>query len=98
VSLEEEEEHMKNGDTDWVADHVIAELDRYRKEHVCKILGAGVIAELDGQSPTLCSRLWFDLDIVPMVVTSNWVLRPEKEQIQQRVDEIADSAARKCLA
>ncbi|ETI19643.1 hypothetical protein G647_08655 [Cladophialophora carrionii CBS 160.54] len=99
LSLEEEEEHIKNGNCDWVADHVIAELDRYRQEHVCKILGAGVIAELDGESPTLCSRLWSELDVVPMVVTANPVLRSEKgKDLPQRVDETADSAARKCLA
>ncbi|KIW70024.1 hypothetical protein PV04_02335 [Phialophora macrospora] len=99
VSLDEEEESIKNGDSDWVADHVVDELDRYRKEHVCKILGAGVIAELDGQSPTLCSRLWSELDIVPMVVTSNPVLRSGKARmVSPRVDETADSAARKCLA
>ena len=99
VSLEEEEESRKNGDSDWVADHVIEVLSNYRREHMCKILGAGVIPDLHGQSPMLCSRLWSELDIVPIVVTSNPILRSEKGQsIPQRVDEIADSAARKCVA
>jgi alpha,alpha-trehalose phosphorylase (configuration-retaining) len=66
---------------------------------MCKILGIGVIADLDRQSPTLCSKLWLDLDIVPMVVTSNPVLRPGRIQAKPpKVNEIADSAARKCLA
>ncbi|KAJ9605924.1 hypothetical protein H2200_009773 [Cladophialophora chaetospira] len=99
VSLEEEEEYKKSEGTDWIADHIIEELSRYRKEHVCKILGAGVITDLDGQIPTLCSRLWSELDIVPILVTSNPIIRLVKGQsIPQRVDEVADSAARKCLA
>lgn len=99
VSLEEEEEYKKGGDSDWVADHLLEMLSQYRKEHVCKILGVGVTSDLDGHSPTLCSRLWSELDIVPIVVTSNPLLRSEKGQsIPQRVDEIADSAARKCVA
>lgn len=78
---------------------MISELSAYRKKHVCKILGAGIARELHQKSPNLCSRLWAELDIVPFVVDSNRLV-PTKQahERQASVDEIADSAARKCLA
>lgn len=80
-------------------DHLIPLLSDYRQEHVCKILGVGITADLHKESPNLCSRLWAELDIVPMVVSSNEILpsRTEKSRVLE-VDELADSAARKCLA
>ncbi|KIW30976.1 hypothetical protein, variant [Cladophialophora immunda] len=99
ISLDEEEERERSGDGDWVADHIIEELSHYRRQHVCKILGAGVIASVHEKSPNLCSRLWSELDIVPMLVTSNPLVQAGSRGVRsQRVDEIADSAARKCLA
>jgi alpha,alpha-trehalose phosphorylase (configuration-retaining) len=96
VTLEEE---RLDQDGVWIAEHILGELDRYRQEHVCKILGAGVIADLHKQCPMLCSRLWAELDIVPIVVTSKPLLRIKNgQEMIQRVDELADSAARKCLA
>lgn len=83
---------------DFVSDHLISELSAYRKEHLCKILGAGVTLDLFKRSPTLCSRLWAELDIVPFVLESNPLLPIKQSQKRQiAVDEIADSAARKCL-
>ncbi|KAI1609378.1 trehalose synthase (Ccg-9) [Exophiala viscosa] len=96
ISLDDKAE---NGN-DWIADHIISELFAYRKEHLCKLLGAGVTLDLFKKSPTLCSRLWAELDIVPFVLESNPLLPFKQAQAQKRliaVDEIADSAARKCL-
>ncbi|KAL2426401.1 Trehalose phosphorylase [Exophiala dermatitidis] len=96
-----EEDARKDKDSEWVAEHIIAQLDSYRKERVCKILGAGITVDLHRKSPNLCSQLWAVLDIVPFVIESNPVL-PTKQGRERRkallVDEIADSAARKCLA
>ncbi|KEF56775.1 uncharacterized protein A1O9_06965 [Exophiala aquamarina CBS 119918] len=95
ISLDEEPDDEGN----WIVNHLIPLLSDYRQEHVCKILGVGVAADLHEKSPNLCSRLWAELDIVPMVVTSNAILpsRTEKNRVLE-VDELADSAARKCLA
>ncbi|KAH0837391.1 hypothetical protein AYO21_10347 [Fonsecaea monophora] len=99
ISLDPEEEREGSGDGDWIADHVVEELSNYRRQHECKILGVGVIGDVHAKSPNLCSRLWSELDIVPMLVTSNPLVQAGNPRARaQRVDEVADSAARKCLA
>ncbi|KAK5207480.1 hypothetical protein LTR72_002016 [Exophiala xenobiotica] len=92
------EDNPENG-TDWIADHFITELHQYRKDHLCKLLGAGVTLDLHRKAPTLCARLWAELDIVPIVLESTPLL-PIKQAHRTKginVDELADSAARKCL-
>ncbi|KAJ8522874.1 hypothetical protein ONZ45_g578 [Pleurotus djamor] len=45
-------------------------LDMVRKfsaEHLCKFLGAGITLSLLRECPNICTRLWLDLDIVPIV-------------------------------
>jgi hypothetical protein len=57
------------------------------------------MADLHMKSPNLCSRLWAELDITPIVVQSNelpWTKKTEDCVVS--VDELADSAARKCVA
>ena len=87
---------MKMG-ADLIADHVIAEVTRYEHENFSKFIGAGLPTTLKYMSPTLCSRLWLELDIVPIV------MRPDDEHKEKsfwdvkRVDEQADSMARKCV-
>ena len=82
---------------DLIADWVIAEVQRYSHENFSKFIGAGVPTTLRFMSPTLCSRLWLETDIVPIV------MRPDEEHREQnfwdvkRVDEQADSMARKCI-
>lgn len=88
-SSEEEQRRM-------VEDHIISSLAKYRKDHVCKLLGAGVTAELDSAGPHLCSRLWSELDIVPVVFKDTAIM--DQEAPAENVDELADSVARKCLA
>ncbi|KAH6616023.1 glycosyltransferase family 4 protein [Chaetomium sp. MPI-SDFR-AT-0129] len=87
---------MKMG-ADLIADHVIAEVERYEHENFSKFIGAGLPTTLKYMSPSLCSRLWLEVDIVPVV------LRPDDEHKEKsfwdvkRVDEQADSMARKCI-
>lgn len=78
-----------------IEDQIISSLAEYRKEHFCKLLGAGVTATLESAGPSLCSRLWSELDIVPVVFNDAAML----DQVSQaeNVDELADSVARKCL-
>ena len=95
ITIEEE----PGPEGDWIVDHIVPAIANYRKEHVCKILGAGITTELHKKSPNLCSRLWAELDIIPIVVESNVPLLDNKQHHHSfQVDEIADSAARKCLA
>ncbi|TPX13378.1 uncharacterized protein E0L32_006108 [Thyridium curvatum] len=84
-------------DTDLIADYVIAEVERYEHENFSKFIGAGLPTTLKYMSPKLCSRLWLELDIVPIV------MRPDDEHKDRNfwdaknVDEQADSMARKCI-
>ncbi|KIO06398.1 glycosyltransferase family 4 protein [Pisolithus tinctorius Marx 270] len=50
-----------------IENHVIDTIKRFSQEHICKFLGAGVTLSLLKECPNLCTRLWFELDIVPIV-------------------------------
>ncbi len=74
---------------------ILRNLQTYQKEHLSKILGVGVTIELDCAAPHLCSRLWSELDVVPMIFEGATVIGTAEESTD--VDELADSVARKCL-
>jgi len=46
---------------------VLLTLRKFSSEHLCKFLGAGVTVGLLKECPNLATRLWLDLDIVPIV-------------------------------
>jgi glycosyltransferase involved in cell wall biosynthesis len=50
-----------------IEQHIIELLRKFSNEHLCKFLGAGITLSLLKESPNLCTRLWLDLDIVPIV-------------------------------
>ncbi|SJL00258.1 probable Trehalose phosphorylase [Armillaria ostoyae] len=50
-----------------IEQHVLDTLRNFCNEHLCKFLGAGVTLSLLRESPNLCTRLWLDMDIVPIV-------------------------------
>ncbi|EMD34497.1 glycosyltransferase family 4 protein [Gelatoporia subvermispora B] len=47
--------------------HVLDTLRKFSQEHLCKFLGAGVTLSLLKEAPNLCTRLWLETDIVPIV-------------------------------
>ncbi|KAI0747669.1 trehalose synthase [Daedaleopsis nitida] len=47
--------------------HILDLLRKFSTEHMCKFLGAGVTVSLLREVPNLCTRLWLDMDIVPIV-------------------------------
>jgi alpha,alpha-trehalose phosphorylase (configuration-retaining) len=53
---------------DAIADLVIMKLESFEKEVVSKLIEAGIPYELMKKSPQLCSRLWLELDIVPIAM------------------------------
>ena len=87
---------------DRIAAHVVKELETYAHLNLCKFIGAGVPYELMKKSPKLCSRLWLELDVVPISIMPE-VERYEVELKESSfwntkcVDEQADSMARKCI-
>ncbi|KAG5650605.1 hypothetical protein H0H81_011666 [Sphagnurus paluster] len=50
-----------------IQQHVLDTLRKFSTEHLCKFLGAGVTLTLLREVPNLCTRLWLDMDIVPIV-------------------------------
>ncbi|KAF0645386.1 hypothetical protein FPSE5266_09908 [Fusarium pseudograminearum] len=93
VSLDEE---MRQGQ-DLIADHIINEVETYEHVNFVKFIGAGLPVTLKYMSPSLCSRLWLDLDIVPVVLRPDHEAKEKNFWDVKRVDEQADSMARKCI-
>ncbi|GBE82614.1 Trehalose phosphorylase [Sparassis crispa] len=50
-----------------IEQHVMETLRKFSTEHMCKFLGAGVTLSLLKEAPNLCTHLWLDMDIVPIV-------------------------------
>lgn len=77
-------------------DHFVSSILAYEQEHAYKFVGAGITKKLVAMSPQLPSRLWADLDIVPMVFEKG-LEGPEAPSDGTTIDEEADSMARHCL-
>ncbi|CAG9982635.1 unnamed protein product [Clonostachys byssicola] len=91
INLDDATDHRH----DLVAERIIKQVEAYEHENFVKFIGAGISPELEKVSGTLCSRLWLELDVVPLV------LNPDSDSghfwEQKSVDEQADSMARKCI-
>lgn len=83
---------------DSITEHIIPEIKKYEEKNFIKFIGAGLPTSMERMSPTLCSRLWLDLDIVPIVMSPTSEERKQKTFWDiRRVDEQSDSMARKCV-
>ncbi|KAF8631432.1 hypothetical protein AX17_005109 [Amanita inopinata Kibby_2008] len=47
--------------------YVFSALRMFSEEHLCKFLGAGITLSLLKEAPNLCTRLWLEMDVVPIV-------------------------------
>jgi alpha,alpha-trehalose phosphorylase (configuration-retaining) len=79
-----------------LADHFISSILEYQQTHFYKFAGAGITEQLVNMSPELPSRLWSELDIVPMVFGHGLEILGDPPGTRT-IDENADSMARKCL-
>ncbi|KAI0035062.1 glycosyltransferase family 4 protein [Vararia minispora EC-137] len=52
---------------DDIEEHVVTTIRKFSEEHGCKFLGAGVTVAILRDAPNLCTRLWLELDVVPIV-------------------------------
>ncbi|KAF7304663.1 Trehalose phosphorylase [Mycena kentingensis (nom. inval.)] len=50
-----------------IENFVIKTIREFSTEHLCKFLGAGITTSLLKEAPNLTTRLWLELDIVPVV-------------------------------
>lgn len=85
---------------DVVADCVIRHVLKYEQENFSKLIGSGLPTALTELSPTLCSRLWLEVDIIPIVIEPSVHVHRNRSigrWDDKRVDEQADSMARKCI-
>jgi hypothetical protein len=89
---------------DEIANHVVKELKSYECCYLAKFIGAGLPQELIERSPNLPSRLWLELDVVPisiMVDTSGHGDGTKAKNPscwhEKGVDEQANSMVRKCV-
>jgi hypothetical protein len=84
-----------------ITNHVIQELSHYGHNNMAKFIGTGVPHDLVNKNPDLCSRLWLESDIVPIVLNPIQEKNVDDETCEhwdaKSVDEQADSLARKCI-
>ncbi|KAH8800507.1 hypothetical protein F5884DRAFT_685789 [Xylogone sp. PMI_703] len=85
---------------DAIAEHIAAVLTAYAKSNMSKFIGAGFPSDLLAKCPKLCTRLWLDLDIVPLSLTpeaeAHDGIKSEFWSVKD-IDEQADSMVRKCI-
>lgn len=86
-----------------MTDKIIRNLRSYEAEHDEKLLGIALPLFLAERCPDLCSRLWLELDAIPLVLQPDYGLQnsfwdPEKQESHRTIDELADSMSRRCIS
>jgi hypothetical protein len=103
---EEEEEAQDKGEKTpqaWdqrIARRIVKGIEKYEHENFIKFLGVGLPTTLKQMSPSLCPKLWLELDMVPIVLMPDG--HDELDSVgsfwdAKGVEEQADSMARKCI-
>ncbi|KAF2811447.1 trehalose synthase (Ccg-9) [Mytilinidion resinicola] len=81
-----------------LADYFVEKIRQYQQDHLYKFVGAGLTKKVVQMSPNLPARLWWELDIVPLIFETGLEEPfPKAGRRGIAVDEEADSMARKCL-
>lgn len=89
-----------------ISESIITELKRYSRTYVEKIVGMAFPKEIQDRVPELCSRLWTELDCIPLVLDHHHRPRQSSDEghigtfrgwTDKSVDEQADSMVRKCI-
>ncbi|KAJ5558862.1 heat shock trehalose synthase [Penicillium sp. DV-2018c] len=90
-----------------ICDSIIVELERYSKTYLNKITGVAFPKEVHDRIPNLCSRLWMELDCIPLALDQYQRARQRTDHgnfatfrgwTEKSLDEQADSMARKCIS
>ncbi|KAJ5728447.1 hypothetical protein N7493_004777 [Penicillium malachiteum] len=92
-------------DADEAADFIITELKEYGEKHLEKIVGVAMPKHVACRCSRLCSRLWAELDILPLVLpestVTGWFTSRQRAKIHdgdpKTIDEEAESMSRKCV-
>lgn len=75
-------------------DFILTQLTAYAHKHNQKFLGLALPSALAAHCPTLCSRVWQELDAVPLVFAKG-IHDSRTESVKP--DQLADSMARECI-
>ncbi|KAF4188400.1 hypothetical protein CNMCM7927_001606 [Aspergillus lentulus] len=90
----------KNLDVE-ITDFILAQLREYSLDHAEKFIGTCLPTELTDICPRLASRLWLELDVMPLVVPQHDALGGRYEQEipweTRDADEQAEYLAMKCV-
>ncbi|KAK5800552.1 hypothetical protein VI817_002764 [Penicillium citrinum] len=92
-------------DRDQVTDFIISELKKYAETHMEKIMGLAMPRHIARTCKSLCSRLWSEIDIIPLVLPESKPidhLNPRQSAASRAwdvktLDEQAESMARKSV-
>ncbi|KAJ5239522.1 hypothetical protein N7468_004141 [Penicillium chermesinum] len=89
-----------------LTDFVVSHLKTYAEKHFEKIIGMSMSAAVAERCPALCSRLWAELDVIPLVLPEASMgihfeapqSEAERQEMEPRaLDEQAESMSRKCV-
>jgi hypothetical protein len=85
---------------EYFAEDIISKIKHYRDEHFYKFVGAGLTTKAVKVCPHLPTRLWLELDVVPLVLeptSGRHNTGTPNEPKYMMVDEEADAVVRKAL-
>lgn len=85
-----------------IIDFIITRLREYSEEHLERFTGLGMPEDVAKRCPQLCSRLWHELDIVPIAfgegVPSLATSPKDPAKPNERcIDELAEAMSRRCV-
>lgn len=89
-----------------IVDFILCKMKEFSEKHMEKFLGAAMPETMAEWYPTLCSRLWAELDIVPLVLPDEIIgdskdLDPQSSDYPgwsaRTLDEQAESMGRKVV-
>jgi hypothetical protein len=89
-----------------ITNYILSRLKRFTDEHSEKFMGLAMPQRVATLCPELCSRLWAELDVIPLVLPEERHLLEQKSQrdlptgvgIESReIGEQAESMGRKCV-
>lgn len=86
-----------------ICDFILAELQNYSNLHAEKVIGAALPRSFHSRCPSLCPRLWLELDIVPILLdeepgTNRTMCAETVAHLKDKaIDEQAESVSRKCV-
>jgi hypothetical protein len=88
------------GRVDYFVEEIISKIKHYRDQHFYKFVGAGLTTKAAKTCPQLPTRLWLELDIVPLVLEPSSGRQntgtPDAPKYMM-VDVEADAVVRKAL-